>query len=193
LLSRAGVKIALSDLASRKLTVDDESRRYRLIFVKPSDVPVYVEHGIADCGIVGRDVVLESKADLLLPLDLRIAPCKMVVATTNETSLLDGGMLRVATKYPGIAAAHFGARGIPVEIIQLVGSVELAPVLGLADCIVDLMETGRTLKENGLRVVEEIIDSTARLVVNRASYQLKSEAVAELISSLSAAVNGEPS
>jgi ATP phosphoribosyltransferase len=192
LLSRAGVKIAAADLASRKLTVDDQAGAYRLIFVKPSDVPVYVEHGIADCGIVGRDVVLESNADLLLPLDLRIAPCKMVVATTNETSLMDGGMLRVATKYPGLTAAHFGARGIPVEIIQLVGSVELAPVLGLADCIVDLMETGRTLKENGLRVVEEIMDSTARLVVNRASYQLKSEAVAELIGSLSAAVNGEP-
>jgi ATP phosphoribosyltransferase len=190
LLSRAGVKVAPADLASRKLTIDDQSLRYRLIFVKPSDVPVYVEHGIADCGIVGRDVLLESNADLLLPLDLRIAPCKMVVATSGDASLVDGGMLRVATKYPAIAAAHFGARGIPVEIIQLVGSVELAPVLGLADCIVDLMETGRTLRENGLRVVEEIIDSTARLVVNRASYQLKSDAVAELIASLDAALNG---
>lgn len=193
LLARAGVKIAASDLASRRLTVDDESGRYRLIFVKPSDVPVYVEHGIADCGVVGRDVLLEANADLLLPLDLRIAPCKLVVATTNDTSLIDGGMLRVATKYPSLAAAHFGARGVPVEIIQLVGSVELAPVLGLADCIVDLMETGRTLKENGLRVVEEIIDSTAQLVVNRASYLLKSAAVAELIGSLSAVLNGEPS
>jgi len=193
LLARAGVKIAASDWASRRLTVDDESGRYRLIFVKPSDVPVYVEHGIADCGVVGRDVLLEANADLLLPLDLRIAPCKLVVATTNDTSLIDGGMLRVATKYPSLAAAHFGARGVPVEIIQLVGSVELAPVLGLADCIVDLMETGRTLKENGLRVVEEIIDSTAQLVVNRASYLLKSAAVAELIGSLSAVLNGEPS
>ena len=193
LLARTGIKIAASDLASRKLTVDDEAGHYRLIFVKPADVPVYVEHGIADCGVVGRDVLLESHADLLFPLDLRIAPCKMVVATTNDKSLMDGGMLRVATKYPGLAAAHFGARGIPVEIIQLVGSVELAPVLGLADCIVDLMETGRTLKENGLRVVEEIIDSTARLVVNRASYQLKSVAVAELIGALSAVVNGESS
>jgi len=193
LLARAGVKIAASDLASRKLTVADESGRYRLIFVKPSDVPVYVEHGIADCGVVGRDVLLEANADLLLPLDLRIAPFILVVATTNDTSLIDGGMLRVATKYPSLAAAHFGARGVPVEIIQLVGSVELAPVLGLADCIVDLMETGRTLKENGLRVVEEIIDSTAQLVVNRASYLLKSAAVAELIGSLSAVLNGEPS
>ena len=193
LLARAGVKIAPADLASRKLTVDDESGRHRLIFVKPADVPVYVEHGIADCGVVGRDVLLESNADLLLPLDLKIAACKMVVATTNDGSLMDGGMLRVATKYPVLAATHFGARGIPVEIIQLVGSVELAPVLGLADCIVDLMETGRTLKENGLRVVEELIESTGRLVVNRASYQLKSAAVAELIGSLSAVVNGEPS
>src|SRR5215831_20259917 len=189
LLARAGVKVSAADLASRKLTVADESGEYRIIFVKPADVPVYVEHGIADCGVVGRDVVVESNADLLLPLDLQIARCKMIVATTSDGELMNGGMLRVATKYPRIATAYFGERGVPVEIIPLVGSVELAPVLGLADCIVDLMETGRTLKENGLRVVEEIIESTARLVVNRASYQLKSAAVAKLIGSLSAALN----
>jgi ATP phosphoribosyltransferase len=99
-------------------------------------------------------------------------------------------MLRVATKYPRIAAAHFGARGVPVEIIELSGSVELAPVLGLADCIVDLVETGRTLAENGLVVIETITESTGRLVVNRASYQLKAAAVAELIEALRGAVNG---
>ncbi|HYW74681.1 MAG TPA: ATP phosphoribosyltransferase [Pyrinomonadaceae bacterium] len=191
LLSRAGVNLSAADLASRKLTVEDESRQYRMIFVKPSDVPVYVEHGIADCGVVGRDVVVESNADLLLPLDLQIARCKMIVATTSDGELMNGGMLRVATKYPRIATAYFGERGVPVEIIPLVGSVELAPVLGLADCIVDLMETGRTLRENGLRVVAEILDSSGRLVVNRAAYQLKSAAIANLVEVLSQALRNE--
>ena len=127
--------------------------------------------------------------DLLVPLNLELARCRLVVAARNGDALGSRGMLRVATKYPRIAASHFGERGVPVEIIQLSGSVELAPVLGLSDCIVDLVETGRTLKENGLHVVEEIVESTARLVVNRASYQLKSEAVTELIESLSDAMN----
>ena len=190
LLSRAGVKISSADLASRKLTVEDEQHQYRIIFVKPADVPVYVEHGIADCGIVGRDVIVESHADLLLPLDLKIARCKMIVATTDDAKAMNGGMLRVATKYPRITASYFGERGIPVEIISLVGSVELAPVLHLADCIVDLMETGRTLKENGLHVVAEVLDSTGRLVVNRAAYQLKAEAIADLVGLLSKAIAG---
>src|SRR5205823_2989811 len=169
-------------LASRRLAVEDESGRYRFIFAKPADVPVYVEHGIADCGVVGRDVLLETQPDLLLPLDLGIARCRIVVAATGAEALTTvQGMIRVATKYPQIANAHFGARGIPVEIIQLSGSVELAPALGLADMIVDLVETGRTLRENGLMVVEEIAESTGRLVVNRASYQLKSDEVGRLV------------
>src|SRR4030095_9974148 len=127
LLSRAGVKISSADLASRKLTVKDEKQQYQIIFVKPADVPVYVEHGIADCGMVGRDVIIESNADLLLPLDLKIARCKMVIATTADAKAMNGGMMRVATKYPRFTAAYFGERGIPVEIISLVGSVELAP------------------------------------------------------------------
>ena len=189
LFARAGVSVAEEEISSRRLAVEDSLGRYRFIFVKPTDVPVYVEHGIADCGIVGRDVLLEANADLLMPLDLKLARCRMVVAARNGDALGKRGMLRVATKYPRIAASHFGERGIPVEIIQLSGSVELAPVLGLADCIVDLVETGRTLKENGLHVVEEILESTARLVVNRASYQLKSAALTELIESLTAAMN----
>lgn len=189
LLGRAGVRVSPTDLASRKLTIADETDQYRIIFVKPADVPVYVEHGIADCGVVGRDVIIESNADLLLPLDLKIARCRMIVATTHKGELMNGGMLRVATKYPRIASSYFGERGIPVEIIPLVGSVELAPVLGLADCIVDLMETGRTLRENGLRVAAEILESTGRLVVNRAAYQLKSAAITDLLYRLSEAVD----
>lgn len=191
LLARAGVRVGAAALASRRLAVEDEGGRFRFVFVKPSDVPAYVEHGVADCGVVGRDVLLESGADLLQPLDLRFARCRLAVAALDGAYRPDSGALRVATKYPRVAAAHFGARGRPVEIIRLSGSVELAPVLGLADCIVDLVETGRTLEENGLRVVEEIADSTARLVVNRASYCLKAERVAPLVEALEAALSSE--
>lgn len=190
LLARAGVRLSENGVNSRRLALTDEANNYRFIFVKPADVPVYVEHGIADCGVVGRDVLLESEADLLLPLDLGIARCRIVVAAADANIMTRSlGMLRVATKYSQIAAAHFGARGIPVEIIKLSGSVELAPALGLADLIVDLVETGRTLRENGLAVVEVISESSGRLVVNRASYQLKSEAIARLVNTLEATVS----
>ena len=192
LLEHAGVRLSEDARNSRRLAITDDSGRYRFIFVKPADVPVYVEHGIADCGVVGRDVLLESRADLLLPLDLGIARCRIVVAAADaEIMTRSLGMLRVATKYSQIAATHFGSRGIPVEIIQLSGSVELAPALGLADLIVDVVETGRTLRENGLKVVEVIAESTGRLVVNRASYQLKSDAVTQLVQALEAGVSGE--
>ena len=189
LLARAGLTVSSAMLSSRRLAVEDESGRYRLIFVKPGDVPIYVEHGIADCGVVGRDVLLESEADILQPLSLGIGRCRMVVAAPSETPLSGYRALRVATKYPRVTARHFGSRGLSVEIIQLSGSVEVAPQLGLADCIVDLVETGTTLRENGLRIVEVIAESTARLVINRASYQLKAEAVGYLIDSLSEIVD----
>src|SRR6476620_12509715 len=185
LFSKAGVRLSPSSLASRKLALPDETGEYRFIFVKPADVPVYVEHGIADCGIVGRDVLLESEADVLLPLDLGIARCRMVVAAIDpEVINRSFGMLRVATKYSRIAGSHFGTRGIPVEIISLSGSVELAPALGLADAIVGLVETGRTLQENGLCIVELIRESTGLLVLNRASYQLKAGEVTRLTHAL---------
>lgn len=191
LLARAGIRLSAEQINSRRLALEDETGDYRFLFVKPADVPVYVEHGIADCGVVGRDVLLESEADLLLPLDLGIARCRIVVAAADPEVMTRAlGMLRVATKYSQIAAAHFGSRGMPVEIIRLSGSVELAPALGLSDLIVDLVETGRTLRENGLTVVDEITESTGRLVVNRASYQLKAEAVARLVNALRSALNG---
>ena len=187
LLQRAGLKLPTDPASTRRLTLEDESGRYRLIFVKPVDVPVYVEHGIADAGIVGRDVLLESEADLLQPLALDLGVCRIVVAARSGATLDRFGMLRVATKYPRIAAQHFGARGVAVDLIELSGSVELAPVLGLADCIVDLVETGRTLEENGLSIVRVITESSARLVVNRASYQLKAAAIGQLIKSVAEA------
>jgi ATP phosphoribosyltransferase len=191
LLARAGIRLSEDAVNSRRLALIDEAGEYRFIFVKPAGVPVYDEHGIADCGIVGRDVLLETEADLLLPLDLGISRCRIVVAAADADAMTKvQGMIRVATKYSQIARAHFGARGIPVEIIQLSGSVELAPALGLADMIVDLVETGVTLRENGLTVVEEIAVSTGRLVVNRASYQLKAEEVARLVKALESTLNG---
>lgn len=192
LLERAGVHLDPESLATRKLAMNDVSGRYRFIFVKPADVPVYVEHGIADCGVVGRDVLLESEADLLLPVDLGIAQCKIVVAGIDPNVLSRGlGMLRVATKYSRVASAHFGARGVPVEIINLSGSVELAPALGLSDVIVDLVETGTTLRENGLSIIEVITESTGRLAVNRASYQLKTHDILELMDSIESALKVE--
>jgi ATP phosphoribosyltransferase len=188
LLSRAGAGLTDVSPSSRRLSVEDRSGDYRFLFVKPADVTVYVDHGIADCGIVGRDILLESEADVLQPLDLPIGRCRMVVAAVKDAPSNGHGMLKVATKYPRIATSHFAGRGQPVEIIELSGSVELAPGLGLADCIVDLVETGRTLRENGLEVVEEVFSSAARFIVNRASYQLNAEAVNKLISALRSAI-----
>jgi len=190
LLARAGVRFNDYSSASRCLISADETGDYRAIFVKPADVPVYVEHGIADCGIVGRDVLLESEADVLLPLDLGIARCRLVVAGISPDEIKSKGMLRVATKYPLLTADYFGARGTPVEIIRLSGSVELAPSLGLCDVIVDLVETGRTLQENGLSVIDVITESTGRFVVNRASYQLKAESIGRLLNALEQALSG---
>jgi ATP phosphoribosyltransferase len=184
LLTQAGLQISATAESTRRLAIEDESGRNRFIFVKPADVPVYVEHGIADCGIVGRDILLESEADVLQPLTLNIGCCRIVVAAPQGGIGNGYGMLRVATKYPKVTARHFSALGQPVEIIELSGSVELAPVLGLADCIVDLVETGRTLHENGLQIIEVIDQSSARLVVNRASYQLKASIVGGLLRAL---------
>src|ERR671932_2114934 len=128
LFARAGIRVSEDALSSRRLAVEDESSSFRFIFVKPADVPVYVEHGIADCGVVGRDVLLETGSDVLQPLDLKINHCRIAVAAREGAGLGRAGVLRVATKYPRIAARHFGARGVPVEIIELSGSVELAPV-----------------------------------------------------------------
>jgi ATP phosphoribosyltransferase len=183
LFAKAGMRLT-GDAESRSLARSDETGRSRYIFVKPSDVPVYVEHGIADCGLVGLDVLLEYQADVLQPLSLPIGRCQIVIAGPLSKQKNGYAMLKVATKYPHITAKHFGTRGQPVEIIQLSGSVELAPGLGLADCIVDLVETGRTLRENGLRVMEVIAESTARLIVNRASYHLKAKTINGLIADL---------
>src|ERR1051325_6746206 len=190
--ARIGVAVSEDALASRKLLVEDESARYSFLFVKPADVPVYVEYGVADAGICGRDVLMESEADVHEPLDLGFGACRLVVAGKAETAERGYNLLttaRVATKYPRIAADYFQRRGVPVELITLSGSIELAPVLGLSDHIVDLVETGRTLKDNGLVVIDTIAESTARLVVTRASYHLKRALVADLVATMRQALH----
>ncbi|MBZ5534681.1 MAG: ATP phosphoribosyltransferase [Acidobacteriia bacterium] len=185
MFSKLGYRVHSREAESRKLVIADRRGKLRFIYVKPADVPVYVEYGVADLGVVGLDVLLEASPDVHQPLDLKFGRCRIVVAAmkgSNRSNEQDGvSTLRVATKYPHLTAEYFTRRGVPVEIIVLSGSIELAPVLGLADCIVDLVQTGLTLRQNGLRVVHVIGESTARLIVNRASYQLRRERISELL------------
>ena len=191
---RAGIRLPDEASHSRRLSVDDENGLYSFIFVKPADVPVYVEYGVADAGVCGRDVLMESAAEVHEPLDLGFGRCRLVVAGKPESSARGYNPLaiaRVATKYPRITADYFQRRGVPIDLIVVSGSVELAPALGLSEHIVDLVETGRTLRDNGLVVIDTIAESTARLIVNRAGYHLKRAAVADLIRVLRAALNQE--
>jgi ATP phosphoribosyltransferase len=191
LLDGAGIRFAEDVATSRKLIFDAVDGQYRVVLVKPADVPTYVEYGAADAGIAGLDVVLESRADLVQPIALNFGRCKLAVAAPAGVTLSasENPTVRVATKYPHLTMEYFNARGIPVEIIYLSGSIELAPLLGLADRIVDLVESGRTLKENGLEIVEVMLEISARLVVNRASYQTKRQEVLKFIQSLNQATS----
>ena len=194
LFRRAGIGVPPGTLTSRRLLIEDQSGQYSFIFVKASDVPVYVEHGVADAGVCGLDVLLESQADVHEPLDLKFGICRLVVAGRKDSRSLSYNPMataRVATKYPGIAADYFQRRGVPVELIELGGSVELAPLLGLSEHIVDLVETGRTLRENGLVEIDTIAEVSARLIVNRASYHLKRAPVADLIGTLKTGIASE--
>jgi len=187
LLARAGIRFSEDVASSRKLIFDSEDKRYRVVLVKPADVPTYVEYGAADIGIAGRDVIMESGADLLQPMALNFGYCRIAVAGPKGATSINGSdhpTIRVATKYPRITLDYYTVRGIPVEIIPLSGSIELAPLIGLADRIVDLVETGRTLKENGLEVLEVIAESSARLLINRAGYQTKRDEVLRLMQAL---------
>jgi ATP phosphoribosyltransferase len=192
LFARAGVIVAESELNSRKLVVNSTDGRYSFVLVKPGDVPTYVQYGVADAGVCGRDVLMESRADVHEPLDLKFGRCRIADAGCREVLGEDYNLLatvRVGTKYPRIATDYFHAKGVPIEVIALTGSVELAPLLGLSDRIVDLVETGQTLKENGLEVIDVITESTARLIVNRASFHLKRVEVSDLITSLSRVIS----
>ncbi|KWU63209.1 ATP phosphoribosyltransferase [Priestia megaterium] len=172
---------------SRKLIVDIPEEKMRFILAKPMDVTTYVEYGVADLGIAGKDVMLEEERDVYELLDLNISKCHLAVAGLPNAKKSEIAQ-KVATKYPNVASTYFREQGEQVEIIKLNGSIELAPLIGLADRIVDIVSTGQTLKENGLVELEHIEDITSRLIVNPVSYRLKDERIDDLVNRLAQVV-----
>jgi ATP phosphoribosyltransferase len=176
------------DQDSRRLIFDDARHGLRLLFLKPADIPAYVTYGAAHLGIVGKDILLEQEPDVYEPLDLGFGVCRLVVAEPRELWERDDptkwSWVRVATKYPRLTEQYFSARGVQVEIVRLDGSIELAPLVGLAERIVDLVQSGETLRANGLVEVAQIVTSTARLIVNRASLKTAHARVSGLIESM---------
>jgi len=193
LFKAAGIDITPVMQDDRRLIFEGIAEGLRFMVIRSQDVPTYVEYGAADIGIAGKDVLLEQDKDLYEPLDLGIGVCRMMVAEPKELSEADNPKqwthIRVATKYPNITLRHFLAKGIQVEIIKLYGSIELAPLLGLSERIVDLVQTGETLRKNGLVEVEHIMNITSKLVCNRASLKTKPRMVKALVDSLGKAVS----
>ncbi|MEJ8554806.1 ATP phosphoribosyltransferase [Tepidibacter sp. Z1-5] len=179
------------DLDSRKLIFKDDINKINYIYVKPSDVVTYVEKGVADLGIVGKDTILESDTNVYEIFDLGFGKCKFSIAgIKGEKIYKKDDILKVATKYPEIAKKYFKERQQKIEIIKLNGSVELAPLVGLSDVIVDLVETGNTLKANGLEVIEDMFNISARLISNRVSYRFKFDRIQNIIKSLNENMEG---
>ena len=192
LLDKAGIDAGGAlDGDDRRLVRDSADGSLRFLLLKPDDVPTYVEFGAADIGVSGRDVLFERRYDLYQPLDLGIGRCRMVVAAPLGYGALPD-VPRVATKYPRITAEHFAARGRQVEVIFVQGSLEIAPLVGLADLIVDIVETGSTLRENKLGVIEDVAPISSVLVANRAAYKLRSAEIAPLIDALAKAIEASP-
>ncbi len=189
LLAHAGIA-PLEDLGtSRKLILETTNPLVKFVIIRASDVPTYVQYGAADLGVSGKDVLLEHGGEgLYEPLDLGIARCRLMVAGLPDARVPASRRLRIATKYVRTAERHFAAKGQQVEIIKLYGSMELAPLVGLADLIVDLVETGNTLKANGLVPLEQIVEISSRLVVNKASWKMKHEDLTTLLGLLREAV-----
>lgn len=181
ILERCGIDCKNILKPTRKLELFDASNQYRFIFVKPSDVPTYVEYGIADIGVCGKDTLLEEDKNILEMIDLKIAKCKLCIAGFDNDYPPN---LRVATKYANVAKKIFRRKALNVEIIKLNGSIELGPIIGLSDVILDIVESGKTLKENGLKVLEEIYDCSARVVVNMVSLRTKGNIIKELITNI---------
>ena len=193
LLRAAGIEVAEDPEKSRKLIIGTSRPGLRLVLVRATDVPTYVQHGGADLGVVGKDTLLEHGGEgLYQPLDLRIARCRMSVAARADfdyaQAVKQGSRIRVATKYTQIARDHFADKGVHVDLIKLYGSMELAPLTGLADAIVDLVSTGSTLRANQLVEVEQIMEISSRLVVNQAALKLKREPIRTLIDAFAAAI-----
>lgn len=170
---------------SKELTYEDPEKNIRILFVRSQDVPIYVQELAADVGVVGLDVLLEGDYDLLSPIDLKIGVCRLSLAGSKSFKLSDyRRKIKVATKYPKLAKQYFFSKGMSCEIIKLYGSIELAPICGLSDCIVDLVETGETLRANGLKEFDVILHSSARLICNRSAFYQKREEITTLIYSL---------
>jgi len=188
LLEKTGEHFVELHEDSRKLVFYNENQSMKVIFVKALDVPTYVEKGAADIGIVGKDNIMESQADVYELLDLKIGTCKFSVAGKPNHEIKNNQKLTIATKYPNVTKKHFQTKDQAIEIVKLNGSVELAPIIGLSDYIVDIVETGSTLKENGLVVLEDIENISTRLIVNKASFATKATEVQNFINQLKSAM-----
>src|SRR5699024_8929960 len=184
LLKQAGITFPDFDMKSRKLVFYSEDKKIKMIYVKAIDVTTYVEQGAADVGIVGKDNILEADADLYELLDLKLGICKFVVASLSKEPIVKGDSLKVASKYTRVTEDFFKEQEVNVETIKLNGSVELAPLINMADAIVDIVETGTTIKENGLTILGEIAHISTRVVVNKASVATKTQAIQEFITKL---------
>jgi ATP phosphoribosyltransferase len=192
LLKAAGIELREDPETSRKLILPTSRPEVRVVLVRASDVPTYVQYGGADIGVAGKDILLEHGGEgIYQPLDLRIARCRMSVATRADfdyaNAVKQGSRIRVATKYTGVARQHFADKGVHVDLIKLYGSMELAPLTGLADAIVDLVSSGSTLRANHLVEVEHVVDISSRLIVNQAALKLKRDAIRPLIEAFESA------
>jgi len=190
ILEKCGIDCSELKENSRKLIFYDKKNDVRFILVKPTDVPTYVDHGVADMGIVGKDTLLEANLPLYEMVDLKFGKCRLAVAgyPAKKDNSLTSSVMRVATKYPEVAKRYYASKGVSVECIKLHGSVELGPILGLSDVILDIVESGRTLVENGLVIIEDVSDVSARLAVNRASLKIKAAVLKPLIEKIQKAV-----
>lgn len=186
LLEKANITFPDFDKKSRKLVFYSEDQSIKMIYVKAIDVTTYVEQGAADIGIVGRDNILEANADLYELLDLKLGKCRFVIASLKELSMTKGHKIKVASKYPRVAEHYFNRKGLTAETIKLNGSVELAPIIDMADCIMDIVETGSTIKENGLMILDDVESISTRLVVNKASFATKTDAIQQFIEQIKA-------
>lgn len=197
LLAAAGIVPKENPETSRKLIIETNQPEVRVVIVRATDVPTYVQYGAADLGVAGKDVLIEHGGEgLYAPLDLKIAACRMMVAVPAgfdyQNAVKQGARLKVATKYITTAREHFAAKGVHVDLIKLYGSMELAPLVGLADAIVDLVSTGGTLKANNLVAVEEILPISSRLVVNQAALKIKTSSIQTIIDAFQRAVEQSP-
>ena len=193
LLAAANILPLENPETSRRLIIPTSRRDVRVVIVRATDAPTYVQYGAADIGVAGKDVLIENGGEgLYQPLDLGIARCRMMVAVPDgfdyAHAVRQGARLKVATKYINVARAHFAAKGVHVDLIKLYGSMELAPLAGLADAIVDLVSTGGTLKANKLTAVEHIVDISARLIINQAALKLKREKLVPIMNAIAGAI-----